>query len=233
MKKLLNTKALIIVAILVLIGLFFTFDLGRFLTLDYLQSQRQGFLDYYNANPVQTLSIYAIIYIIATSLSLPGAVILTLAGGALFGLAVGTVIVSFASTIGATVAFLVARFILRDTLQSKYSDKLKSINEGIEKDGAFYLFTMRLIPAFPFFIVNLVMGLTPLKTMTYFFVSQIGMLPGTIVYVNAGTQLGQLKSLSGILSLNMIGSFALLGIVPLIIKKALAHFRPETKTTKA
>jgi len=193
-------KVLVVVAISAIIFVFFAFNLGQYLSLEYLKQQRVAFNEYYQANQIQTLLIYFLIYITSTALSLPGATILTLAGGALFGLAVGTVMVSFASTIGATLAFLVARFLLRDSIQSKFKDKLAAINKGIEKDGSFYLFTLRLIPAFPFFVINLVMGVTPLSTLKFFFVSQLGMLPGTLVYVNAGTQLGKLDSLKDILS---------------------------------
>jgi dihydrolipoamide dehydrogenase len=160
-----------------------------------------------------------LVYISVTALSLPGALVMTLAGGAIFGLLEGTIIISFASTIGATLAFLASRFILRDSVQSKFGEKLKAINRGIEKDGAFYLFTLRLIPVFPFFVINLVMGLTPMKTWQYYLVSQVGMLPGTLVYVNAGSQLGSLQSPAGILSPSLLISFALLGVFPLLAKK--------------
>ncbi|QKQ27800.1 TVP38/TMEM64 family protein [Candidatus Reidiella endopervernicosa] len=174
-------RLLLLVAIALMIGVFFTFDLGRFLTLEYLQSQRGELLERYHENPFTFIAIYMAIYIAATALSLPGATIMTLAGAAVFGLAVGTVVVSFASTIGATLAFLVARFLLRDAVQSRFADKLGPINAGVEKDGVLYLFTLRLIPIFPFFMINLLMGLTPIKTWKYFLVSQVGMLPGTIV----------------------------------------------------
>ncbi|WP_078483840.1 FAD-dependent oxidoreductase [Solemya pervernicosa gill symbiont] len=212
-------RLLLLVAIALMIGVFFTFDLGRFLTLEYLQSQRGELLERYHENPFTFIAIYMAIYIAATALSLPGATIMTLAGAAVFGLAVGTVVVSFASTIGATLAFLVARFLLRDAVQSRFADKLGPINAGVEKDGVLYLFTLRLIPIFPFFMINLLMGLTPIKTWKYFLVSQVGMLPGTIVYVNAGDQLASLESLSGILSPGLLLSFALLGIFPLLAKK--------------
>ena len=165
------------------------------------------------------VAIYALIYIAVTGLSLPGAAILTLAGGAVFGLLWGTVIVSFASTIGATLAFLAARFLFRDAVKSRFGDRLQAIDAGVAKEGALYLFTLRLVPVFPFFVINLAMGLTNLKTQTFYWVSQVGMLAGTLVYVNAGTQLGQLESLSGILSPGLIGSFVLLGIFPLIANK--------------
>jgi uncharacterized membrane protein YdjX (TVP38/TMEM64 family) len=165
------------------------------------------------------------IYILVTSLSLPGAAIMTLAAGALFGLVVGTIVVSFASTIGATLACFVSRFILRDWIQSKFGDKLRTINEGVEKEGSFYLFTLRLIPIFPFWLINLVMGLTKMPLKTFYWVSQLGMFAGTIVYVNAGKELGKIESLSGILSPMLILSFVLLGLFPLIAKKSIAFYK--------
>lgn len=214
---------LLVVAALVLC--FFVFDLGRFLTLGYLKSQQQVFNEYYQANRVATQIIYFGVYVLVTALSLPGAAVMTLAGGALFGLWTALVLVSFASSIGATLAFLVSRFLMRDWVQGRFGDKLKAINSGVEKEGAFYLFSLRLVPIFPFFVINLVMGLTPLKTSLYYLVSQIGMLPGTVVYVNAGTQLGQLESAAGILSPGLLLSFALLGVFPLVAKKILAFFK--------
>ncbi len=205
--------------------LFFVFDLGQYLNLEYLKSQKQLIEDYYQNKPLITMSIYFIAYVIMAALSLPGAVILTLASGAVFGLLTGTILVSFASTIGATLAFLISRTLLRDVIQKKFGDSLASFNEGVKKDGAFYLFTLRLVPLFPFFVVNLVMGLTALKTSTYYWVSQLGMLIGTIVYVNAGTQLGKLDSISGILSPALIGSFVLLGTFPLLAKKGLEFYK--------
>ena len=165
------------------------------------------------------------VYIITAALSLPGAALLTLLGGALFGLLVGTILVSFASSIGATLAFLASRLLLRDWVQNKFGSYLKSFNDGFEKDGGFYLFTLRLIPAVPFFIVNLVMGLTPMKMTTFYWVSQIGMLSGTIVFINAGMQLAQIESLGGILSPNIIFSFVLLGIFPLLARKFVNFFK--------
>lgn len=215
----------LLIVIAVLAFSFFQYDLGRYLTLDYFKSQQQAFEAYYQDHTLETIAIYFAVYIIVTALSLPGAVILTLIGGALFGVVVGVVVVSFASTIGATCAFLVSRFLLRDYVQSKFGDKLRPINEGIKKDGAFYLFTLRLIPVFPFFMINLVMGLTPLSTLKFFFVSQIGMLAGTAVFVNAGTQIGKIESLSGILSPSILISFALLGIFPFIAKNIIAFIK--------
>lgn len=218
-------KIIIILLIAALIISFFVFDLGQYLNLEYLKSQKQSIENYYQNNQLLTMGIYFISYVIMAALSLPGAVILTLAGGAIFGLLTGTLLVSFASTIGATLAFLISRTLLRDVIQKKFGDSLVSFNEGVKKDGAFYLFTLRLVPVFPFFVVNLVMGLTALKTSTYYWVSQLGMLIGTIVYVNAGTQLGKLGSISGILSPALIGSFVLLGLFPLLAKKGLEYFK--------
>ena len=218
-------KMIFVLVIVALIICFFMFDLGRFLTLDYLKSQQEAFDLYYQDNRFTTLLLYFLIYIIVTALSLPGATVMTLAGGALFGLWTALIVVSFASSIGATLAFLVSRFLLRDWVQRKFGDKLQAINQGVEKEGAFYLFSLRLVPIFPFFVINLVMGLTPLKTLLYYAVSQIGMLPGTVVYVNAGTQLGQLESASGILSPGLLFSFALLGIFPLVAKRVLSIFQ--------
>ena len=215
-------KLLLIVAIAALVGIFFTFDLGRFFSLDFVKSQQAAIDAWRSAQPVLTAGIFFAVYVAVTGLSLPGAAIMTLAAGAIFGVLWGTIIVSFASTIGATLAFLAARFVLRDGVQGKFGDKLKAINIGMEKEGGFYLFTLRLIPIFPFFVINLVMGLTPIRAWTFYWVSQIGMLAGTLVYVNAGTQLAQLDSLKGILSPELLASFALLGIFPLIAKKIVA-----------
>ena len=214
-----NNKKLIFVVIAALIAAFFIFDLGRFFDLQYLKSEQAALNSLYENKPLLVILSFFFIYIAVTALSLPGAAILTLAAGAQFGLWLGVIIVSFASTIGATLAFLVSRFLLRDTIEAKFGDKLKTFNDNIEKDGAFYLFTVRLVPVFPFFLVNLVMGLTRLKTAVFYLVSQIGMLAGTIVFVNAGTQLAKIDSLGGILSPGLIFSFALLGIFPLVAKK--------------
>ncbi len=215
-----NRKLLIALLALLVAGFFF-FDIGRFFSLDYLKSEQAALNAIYEQQPFQVIAIFFFGYIAVTALSLPGAVILTLAAGAQFGLLTGAIIVSFASSIGATLAFLVSRYLLQDTIESRFGAKLKTFNRNIEKDGAFYLFTVRLVPVFPFFLVNLVMGLTPLKTGVFYIVSQVGMLAGTLVYVNAGTQLAKIDSLSGILSPGLIFSFALLGIFPLIAKKVI------------
>ncbi|TVT54219.1 MAG: pyridine nucleotide-disulfide oxidoreductase [Sedimenticola thiotaurini] len=216
-----RNRFVMLIVLVILIASFFIFDLGQYFSLDYLKSQQAALEGYKADNPVQTAAVLFLIYVVVTALSLPGAAVMTLAIGAIFGLVWGTVLVSFASTLGATLAFMISRFLLRDTVQNKFGDKLKAINDGIERDGAFYLFGLRLVPLFPFFVINLVMGLTTLKTFTYAWVSQVGMLLGTVVYVNAGTQLGKIDSLSGILSPGLIFSFVLLGLFPLIARKIL------------
>ncbi len=179
-------KLLVLIVIAGAIGAFFALDLGQYLTLEFFKSKQADLQAYYAAHQVETILIYFVGYVIMAALSLPGAALTTLVGGALFGLVVGVIVVSFASSIGATLAFLVSRFLLRDAIQAKYGDRLKAINEGIAKDGAFYLFTIRMIPAIPFFVVNLVMGITSIKARTFYWVSQVGMFLGTIVFVNAG-----------------------------------------------
>lgn len=225
-------KVALVALVAALVVCFFVFDLGRYFNLEFIKAQRDAYQAYYQRNPSVTIAAYAAVYVAVTSLSLPGAAVLTLLGGALFGVLTGTVIVSFCSTIGATLAFLVARFLLRDSVQGKFGDRLEAINNGIANEGMFYLFTMRLIPVIPFFVINLAMGLTPIRTPQFFFVSQLGMLPGTIVYVNAGTQLARIDSLAGILSWQLLLSFGLLGLFPLIAKKcvALVHRRRQAKT---
>jgi pyruvate/2-oxoglutarate dehydrogenase complex dihydrolipoamide dehydrogenase (E3) component/uncharacterized membrane protein YdjX (TVP38/TMEM64 family) len=212
-------KILILVTAALLVVAFFALDLNRYLTLDGMKASLGQFEAQRAASPVGVGLAFFAVYVVATALSLPGAVILTLAAGALFGLTVGTVIVSFASSIGATLAFLASRYVLREAIQRRFGDRLKAMNEGMAKDGMLYLFTLRLVPIFPFFLVNLLMGLTPVRTLSYYWVSQLGMLAGTLVYVNAGTQLAQITSLSGIVSPGLLLSFALLGVFPMLAKK--------------
>jgi len=225
MNKDLIKKLAMVVTGAVLVTIFFAFDLQQYLTLDYLKGSQARFAELYHENPGLVIGVYMGIYILVTALSLPGAAILTLAGGALFGLARGLVVVSFASSIGATLACFVARFVLRDWVQNKFGDKLSTINEGIAKEGAFYLFTLRLIPVFPFFIINLVMGLTKMSLFSFYWVSQLGMLAGTAVFVNAGKELAKIDSLAGILSPGLIGSFVILGLFPLLVKKLVSFIR--------
>ena len=211
-----------------LIVAFFAFDLGRYFSLEYLKAQQANIMAYYEAHRWRTVLIYFLIYVAVTGLSLPGAAVMTLFGGAMFGLLWGTIIVSFASSLGATLAFLVARFLLRDWVQERFGDRLQAVNDGIKKDGAFYLFTLRLVVAIPFFVINLVMALTPIRTATFYVVSQAGMLAGTVVYVNAGTQLGKIEALGDILSPGLIISFALVGLFPLIAKKVVRFMKART-----
>ena len=222
MKK---SKLLVLLLVAALVIVFFVFDLGKYLNLEYLKSQQAGIAAYYQANPLQTGLTFFAVYVAVTALSLPGAAIMTLVAGAIFGLLWGVVIVSFASSIGAMLAFLVARFLLRDSIQAKFGDKLKAFNAGVEKEGAFYLFTLRLVPAFPFFVINVVMGLTTMKALTFFWVSQVGMLAGTVVFVFAGQKLSEITSLKGILSPGLVGAFVLIGILPIVAKKIIGSFK--------
>ena len=214
-------RLILLVALLAAVSIFIALDLGRYLSLDYFKNQQAAIETWRTAQPVAATLLFFLVYVAVTGLSLPGATVMTLAAGAIFGLLWGTLLVSFASTAGATLAFLVSRFLLRDWVQSHFDERLRTINLGIEKDGGFYLFTLRLVPAFPFFMINLLMGLTPMRTATFAWVSQVGMLAGTLVYVNAGTQLAGIDSLKGILSPTLIASFALLGIFPLLAKKVV------------
>jgi len=218
-------KLAVVAAVASAIALFFILDLGQYLNLQNLKDQQAAIEAFRADNALLSVAIYFVIYVLMAALSLPGAALLTLAGGAVFGLLWGTVIVSFASTVGATLAFLMSRFLLRNWVEQRFGQRLQAIDAGVRREGAFYLFTLRLVPAFPFFLVNLLLGLTAMKTRTYYWVSQLGMLAGTIVYVNAGTQLGKLDSLSGILSPGLLGSFVLLGIFPLIARKLLEVIR--------
>jgi len=221
-------KQLFIISVVAIsLYIFFSMDFEKYLTLEYIKAQQSSFEQYYLDHKTTTIAVYMAVYIAVTALSLPGAAAMTIAGGVLFGMIKGVAAVSFASTIGATLAFLASRFILKDYVQNKLGDRVQTINREIEKDGAFYLFSLRMVPVFPFFIINLVMGLTPISTASFFFISQAGMLAGTIVYVNAGTQLSKIDSLSQILSPELIFSFVLLGVLPIIAKKAIEFIKTE------
>ena len=224
-------KILIASAVIVLIAVFELSGLGRYFSLSYLKSSQREFAALYEGHRALIIAGYMTVYILVTSLSLPGAAIMTLAGGALFGILTGTVIVSFASSIGATLACFVSRSVLRDWVQDRFGDRLKTVNAGIEREGAFYLFSLRLIPVFPFWLINLVMGLTKMPLHTFYWVSQIGMLPGTIIYVNAGGELAKINSLSGILSPGLILSFVLLGLFPIAAKKLIGLYRRRSGKT--
>lgn len=213
---------ILIVALLV-IGSYIHFDLGQYLQLSYLKDQKETLEAYVNSNLATAAISYFLIYVLTTAFSIPGATIITLAGGALFGQWLGTFLVSFASCLGATLAFLIARMFLRDWVENKFPQKIAAVNQGVEEEGAAYLFSLRLLPVFPFFLINLTMGLTKLRVSTFFFVSQIGMLPGTFIYVNAGTQLANISSLKDILSIELIASFALIGLFPIATKKIMAY----------
>ena len=207
-------KALLVLLAISAFVAYFVFDLGQYLSLENFKAQQSEILAAKNAQPALYIAGFFVIYVVITGLSIPGAAIMTLIAGALFGLLLGTIIVSFASTLGATLAFLGSRYVLRDWVQSKFGARLKAIDDGLSKDGAFYLFTLRLIPVFPFFVINLLMGLTRIPTWTFFWVSQLGMLAGTIVFVNAGTQISKIESTAGLLSPTLIGSFVLLALFP-------------------
>ena len=233
-------QIVLLLLLALVIGAFVALDLGRFLSFEQLKASQASFAQLHAEQPFTVAVVYFLTYVLATALSIPGAVVITLAGGAIFGLWPGLLIVSFASTVGATLAFLVSRFLLRDWVEARFGQRLADIHLGVNREGGFYLFTLRLIPVVPFFLINLLMGLTRMKVWTYFWVSQIGMLAGTAVYVNAGTQLAQLDSLQGILSPALLGSFVLLGIFPLLARRVVAavqkrkvyarwaHQRPQT-----
>ena len=222
-------KQAVLLGVLVLpIAAFFAFDLQRFLTLEYFAAQRDAIAAFRARAPLTTAGAFFALYVAVTGLSLPGAALLTLIAGAIFGFGQGVVLVSFASSLGATLAFSIARYLFRDAVRARFERQLAAIDRGVEKDGAFYLFALRLVPAFPFFAVNLAMSVTPLSAWTFYWVSQVGMLAGTVVYVNAGAQLGQITSVAGIVSPGLIVSFALLGLFPLLAKKALDAAKART-----
>lgn len=220
-----KTKLLVIAVIAALIAAYFYFDVGQYLNMETLRARQADIDAYYRDNPLQTIALYFVTYVVMAALSLPGAVWITLAGGAIFGVAVGTLVISFASSIGATLAFLVARFLLRDWVQARFGNSLRAVNEGVRKDGPFYLFTLRMVPVFPFWVINLVMALTPIKAWVFYLVSQVGMLAGTLVYVNAGSQIASIRSLDGILSPSLLISLSLLGIFPLATRRVTAWMK--------
>ncbi|HAS6502570.1 TPA: TVP38/TMEM64 family protein [Vibrio parahaemolyticus] len=213
---------LILVATILLLGANF----GQYLTLENAKAQQEALNSFIKANIVYAATVYFLAYVAITAFSIPGAAVVTLLGAALFGFWFSLLLVSFASTIGATLAFLSSRYLLRDWVQSRFGEKLVAINQGVKKDGAFYLFSLRLIPVFPFFLINLLMGLTPMSIARFYLTSQIGMLPGTAVYLNAGTQLATIDSLSGIVSPTVLASFALLGLFPILVKWVMNKVKP-------
>ena len=218
----------LVASIMIVLLLFFLFEMHHYLTLEYLKSSIDKLKIYYQNNPLIVLGTYFVIYLASTAFSFPGATVLTMAGGALFGLVTGTIVVSFASTIGATLAMLMSRLILKDWVQSRFATQMAKINSGIFKEGEFYLFALRLLPPIPFFVINLVMGLTPMRSVTFFWVSQLGMLPATLIFVNAGSELGKIQTIDDILSPSLIISFLLLGIFPLLVKKILIAIQTKS-----
>ena len=215
-------KAVLALVLIGAIAAYFIFDLGQYLSLENFKASQADIVAAKDANPALYIAGFFLLYVAVTGLSIPGAAIMSLVAGALFGVVLGTLIVSFASTMGATLAFLSSRYVLRDWVQGKFGERLRAVDDGLEKDGAFYLFTLRLIPVFPFFVINLLMGLTRIKTGTFFWVSQIGMLPATIVFVNAGTQISRIESTAGLLSPTLIASFVALALFPWAAKGIVA-----------
>ena len=218
MKK---SKLLLVLALAAAVVVFFGLDLGRYFSLDYIKGAQADFAALYAARPGLVAGVFFVVYVAVAALSLPGAAILTLLAGAIFGLWVGTLVVSFASSLGATLAMLFSRYVLRDSVKARFGARLADIDKGIEREGSFYLFTLRLVPVFPFFVINLLMGLTQMKAATFYGVSQIGMLAGTLVYVYAGTQLAQITSLGSIVSPGLAAALVLLGVFPLVAKKVI------------
>ena len=215
-------RAVLAIVVLAGIGAFFALDLGRFLSLSAIKAQQASLAAIYADRPIQLLGAFFAAYVAVAALSLPGAAVMTLVAGAVFGLLAGTLLVSFASSLGATLAFLSSRYVLRDAIRRRFGARLADVDAGIERDGALYLFSLRIVPLIPFFVVNLLMGLTRMRTRTFYLVSQLGMLAGTVVYVNAGTQLGRVESLRGVLSPSLVGSFVLLGTFPIAARRLLA-----------
>ncbi|MGB4100868.1 MAG: TVP38/TMEM64 family protein [Alphaproteobacteria bacterium] len=228
-----NNKSMVrfIGALLLLIAVIVAWKLRitDYLNLEFIRSQQVALKNYYSEYPFVTVGLFFIIYVVVAALSLPGAAVMTLLGGALLGFWKGLIAVSFASTIGATLAFLLSRFLLQDWIQGRYQKQLTILNDGFKKEGTFYLFALRLIPAFPFFLVNIMTSVMPIKTRDFYRVSQLGMLPGTAVYVYAGTELGKIQSLSDITSPSLLAAFAVLGLFPLIAKKIVAIWRNRRK----
>lgn len=226
-----KTKIFIVLIFVSLLSAFFYFDGQSYLNLESLKAQKQQLDQFYQANPTLVAIAYFSIYLIVAAFALPAAAILTLAGGAIFGFTTGLILASFASTIGATIAFLLTRFLFHDTIQTKFGDRLGAINQGIEREGALYVFGLRLVPLFPFFMVNSLLALTRLKTTTFYWASQIGMLAGTAVYVYAGTQLAQIESLGDIVSPQLLIAFVLLGTFPIIAKHIMNWLRARSVAT--
>lgn len=224
MKKHAKKGFLLLIGVII-VTVFVSFDLHRFLTLEYLRSSEVSLRQFQQNHPYTLMWAYFVVYFVVAAFALPGVLVSTVAGGFLFGLVQGTILVSFASTLGATASFLVARYVFRDWIEKKYGDKLHAVNDGIEREGGFYLFSMRLIPLFPYFLINVVMGLSQMKLKTFYWVSQAGMLPVSFVLVNAGKELGKIESLSGIIRPGLIASFVVLGLLPITTRKIISILR--------
>ena len=225
MRRTVFFKLLLVVILASGITAFFCFDLNRFVTLEYLRQTRQEYVSWYAAHPLPVITVYILIYIVMAAVSLPGAAVMTLAAGALFGFVAGTVAVSIASTVGATLACAAARYLLRDWVRARIGSRMGPVNRGVRREGAVYLFTLRLIPLFPFWLINLAMGLTSMRLWTFFWVSQLGMLGGTMVYVNAGRELARIESATAIMSPRLLAAFVLLGVFPLCMRRVVKGWR--------
>jgi uncharacterized membrane protein YdjX (TVP38/TMEM64 family) len=226
-------KLLIVAAVLIVAVIFYSSGVGDYLTLSYLKSAHTDAVAYVTANPLSASAVFFGLYVLVTALSLPGAALMTVAAGAVFGLIWGLAMVSFASTMGATAAMLISRTLLGDWVQQRFTGQLSSVNEGLQRDGTFYLFSIRMVPLFPFFIVNLVMGLTRISAWQFYWVSQVGMFAGTVVFVFAGTQLAGISSLGDVLSPGLIAALSLLGLFPLLARKSIGWLRSNRQTGEA
>jgi uncharacterized membrane protein YdjX (TVP38/TMEM64 family) len=215
----------LIVLLALLIAAWFVFDLGRWFTLEAVKSRQADFAALYAERPLAVIGVFFLVYVALTALSFPGATIMTLVAGAVFGLVAGTVLVSFASSLGATLAFLASRYVLRDSVRRRFGPRLAEIDKGVERDGAFYLFTLRLVPLVPFFVINLAMGLTKMRAATYYWVSQLGMLAGTLLFANAGSRLAEMEAPSDVFTPGIVGAFLALGILPIAAKKGYEALR--------
>ena len=227
-----NIKLLLVLLVLAAVAAYFVFDIGQYLSLEFLQSKHKLLVEHATEKPLSSFAICFLLYVVAALLSLPGISLLTIGAGAIFGFFKGFILVSFASTIGATLAFLMSRYLFKDVVQKKFSSQLQKINTGVEQEGAFYLFTMRLIPLIPFFLINLLMGLTSIKTATFYIVSQIGMIPVSAIFTYSGNQLAQIETLKDVLSPQLLLAFALLGIFPIAAKKLVAVYRRRKGTVR-
>lgn len=227
-----TSKVILVLLFVLAVVLFHVYGLSEYFTLEWIKSKQADFALYREANPLLTAALFFGVYVTVVAFSVPGATVMTLLAGALFEFGEGLILISFASTIGATFAFWVSRWVLYDWVQESFGEKVRPINEGFEREGGFYLFSLRLIPLFPFFLVNLAMGLTPIKSWKYFWISQIGMLPGTAVFVFAGTELAKLDSLAGILNFKLILAFSLIGLLPITSKKLLELFKRSHEAGK-